>query len=251
MLYGLYVSASGVLSSSHRQDVLANNLANAETAGFKRDLSLFRHRLTEAQERRLPTSYSDPLWEKIGGGMLLSPTHTDHTQGAMEDTGNALDLAIEGEGFFTVRDGNETLLTRDGRLMVDRTGRLVTTTGKPVLGRNGSTIALDPTMPAQVTKEGAVVQAGEMMGQINVVAVADKGQLTKRGQSLFSHPSVSTLKSADSPIRSGVVEGSNVNPTTELVQLMETQRQLEANANMIRYQDQALAKLVNEVGKIA
>ena len=114
MIYGLYLSATGVQTSAHRQDTIANNLANAETVGFKKDVSLFRQRLTEAQERRLspgsrrphgplfPGAPTNPLLEPIGGGHDFHPTLIDTAQGELEPTGSPLDLAIEGGGCFDV-----------------------------------------------------------------------------------------------------------------------------------------------------
>src|SRR3954454_7131920 len=88
MIYGLYLSATGVMANAHRQDVIANNLANSETVGFKRDVTSFQERLTEAQAQRGPTN---PLLENIGGGLLVHPTAIDFTQGELETTGNNLD----------------------------------------------------------------------------------------------------------------------------------------------------------------
>src|SRR5215210_5206856 len=105
MIYGLYLSAGGVVANSYRQDVLANNLANAETVGFKRNIPLFQQRLTESQQRQMTgqgASWSDPLMERIGGGLLASPTLTDGTQGELEHTGSPMDVAIQGDGFFAV-----------------------------------------------------------------------------------------------------------------------------------------------------
>ena len=107
MIYGLYLSAAGVVSSSYRQDVIANNLANSETVGFKRDLPLFQERLTEAQQRR-GGSHSDPLMEGLGGGLLASPTLVDNRAGDLEHTGAPLDVAIQGDGFFAVDDHGQT-----------------------------------------------------------------------------------------------------------------------------------------------
>src|SRR5262245_29805113 len=102
MIYGLYLSATGVLTNSYRQDVIANNLANAETVGFKKDLALFKERLTEAQQQRLAPNSINLGMEPIGGGVLASPTLVDSTQGELEPTGSPLDVAIEGEGYFMV-----------------------------------------------------------------------------------------------------------------------------------------------------
>src|SRR4051812_3979394 len=99
MIYGLYLSASGVLASSYRQDVIANNLANAETVGFKKDLATFSERAVEQQ----PSGASDPRWSNFTGGLWARNTNVDTTQGELESTGNSTDVAIEGRGYFMVQ----------------------------------------------------------------------------------------------------------------------------------------------------
>src|SRR6187455_217161 len=101
MIYGLYQSAAGIQASSYRQDVIANNIANAETSGFKRDVALFKERLTEAQEQRggMGRTWTDPRLESLTGGILAFPTRVDTRQGELEPTGNPLDVAIEGDGY--------------------------------------------------------------------------------------------------------------------------------------------------------
>lgn len=258
MIYGLYMSASGVLTNSYRQDVIANNIANAETVGFKRDLALFQERLTEAQHRRFRGGMggqSNDLLEKLGGGVFAAPTSIDMKHGEFEPTSNPLDLAIESDnGFFMVQDQDgASRLTRNGSFMVDDSGHLILAhSGDRVLDGNRKPIRLDGALQTQteITKDGQITQAGNPAGRIGVFDVPDRGQLTKRGQMLLDHPEVNTLPLSTAQLRSGVIERANVDPTTELALLMDAQRQLEANANMIRYQDATLGKLVNEVGKI-
>ena len=129
MNYGMYLSATGVLTNSYRQDVIANNLANAETVGFKRNLALFHERLAEqivARQTGAPGfEASDPLFDLMTGGTLAAPTAVDTRQGELEHTGNTLDVAIQGSGYFVVQHGNEKQLTRDGRFMLDRAGNLI------------------------------------------------------------------------------------------------------------------------------
>src|SRR3954469_11718253 len=121
MIYGLYLSATGVMTSSYRQDVIANNLANSETVGFKRDLALFQERRTEAQSGSNHSCWSNPDLENLGGGLLATPTAVDDKQGELEPTGNNLDVAILGRGYFSVDAGARgRMLTRDGQFMVNR-----------------------------------------------------------------------------------------------------------------------------------
>lgn len=253
MNYGLYLSATGVISSSHRQDVLANNLANAETIGFKRNFAIFRERLAEAQSLRNTPGQGADL-QRMTGGLLVSPTAVDLGQGEIEQTGGKLDLAIEGRGYFSVLSGRERRLTRDGRFMLDRNGNLILASarGERILDPKGKPITLDPAMASDLSigADGAITHRGQIVAQIAILDVPNPATLVKRGGTLLSFPPRARLTPASGQLRQGFLERSNVDPTTELIQLMEAQRQLEANANMIRYQDQTLGKLVNEVGKI-
>lgn len=253
MLYGLYLSASGVISSSHRQDVIANNLANAETTGFKRALSLVQQRPPASIENGRP-DLSNPLLNGMGGGLFLAPTRLDLTQGSLESVDSPLNLAITGTGYFAVRDGDRIRLTRNGNFSVDRNGALVMGdgSGRRVLNIRQRPITI-PTLNLKnttVATDGTLAIDGELVAQIGVFDVPDEHQLVPAGSTLMAVDEA-TLRRVRSPsIQSGYLELANVDPAIELTQLMEAQRQLEANANMIRYQDQTLGRLVNDVGKI-
>jgi flagellar basal body rod protein FlgG len=257
MNYGMYLSATGVLTNSHRQDVIANNLANAETVGYKRNLALFHERLGEAIVSRQQGGLSgaDPLFDLMTGGHLVAPTAVDRRQGELEHTGNSLDVAIQGRGYFSVLHDGQKRLTRDGRFMLDRAGHLImaNSAGDRVLDPQGKPIVIDPTLAPKLTvaDDGQISADGLSVAQIGLFDVADPSLLVKRGGTLLSPPDPAQVRAATGArLRNGFVERSNVDPTLELTQLMDAQRQLEANANMIRYQDQTLGKLVNEVGKI-
>ena len=253
MIYGLYLSAGGVLASSHRQDVIANNLANSQTTGFKRDLAMFRQERTEAQLRGLnPRQHSSELLEALGGGLDHAATAIDHAQGPIEPTGSPLDVAIHGNGYLAVRDhSGATRLTRDGKLSVTRDGFLVTASG----GHHLLDERLNPVQVGQgqlaIGKEGQITQNGQPVTKLGLFDVPDPRGLRKLGHSLMSYPDLERgLRPATGQLQQGFVENANSEPATELAALMEAQRQLEANANMIRFQDQTLSRLVNDVGKI-
>jgi flagellar basal-body rod protein FlgF len=251
MNYGLYLSAMGVLANSQRQDVIANNLANAETVGFKKDLALFQEQRTAARIRGMSASrYSNPLLEPLGGGLMPSGTVLDLSQGPIETTSNPLDLAIIGDGYFAVRDGSETMLTRAGRLQINRDGVLATDAGHAVLSDQLAAITLAPGA-VEIGRDGTITQNGQTVGRLGVFSVPNPKLLAKRGANLITYPDLDrSIKPAAAELRNHALEGANSEPTTELAALMDAQRQLEANANMIRYQDQMLNRLVNDVGKI-
>ena len=250
MIYGLYSSATGVLSNSHRQDVIANNLANSETVGFKRDLAVSRAQRTAAAATGL-SRHTNQLLEALGGGHRPHLTRTDFAQGELEATGNPLDVAIQGKGYFALRDGSETRLTRDGRFSINSDGYLISaTTGREVLDEQLRPIQFLGQGKALVATDGTITQNGEVVARIGVYEVANPARLRKRGEGLFAFPQSMQPTPVDATVRSEFVERANVDPTTEMAALMDTQRQIEANANLIRYQDQTLGRLVNDVGKI-
>ena len=144
MNYGLYVSAAGALANSYRQDVVANNLANVDTVAFKRDLALMQGRRTESSHGG-GQRYSNPLLEKLGGGLFALPTHTDFSPSSLDLTHNPYDLALAGKGFFQVRNQDQIQYTRDGRFKLNDQNQLVTVTDHlPVLDESGTPITLMP-----------------------------------------------------------------------------------------------------------
>jgi flagellar basal-body rod protein FlgF len=254
MIYGMYLSATGVLTNTYRQDVIANNLANSESVGFKKDLALFRERKTAAEEMGGHTGQVDSNLENIGGGLLANPTLVDTSQGEIEPTGNNMDLAISGKGYFAVQSGGKVSLTRNGQFMVNRNGDLVlgNNGGQTVLDTKQAPIQLLPNKQVTFSTDGTVMQGGNAVAKIGLFDVSDPSQLKKEGGTLLTvPPSQSLATDSNSMMKSGFVERSNVDPATELASLMDTQRQLEANANMIRYQDQTLGELISSVGKVS
>lgn len=256
MNYGIWLSATGVMTNSHQVDVIANNLANAETNGFRRQLATFQERLPESKENFDPAG-GDRLFDNMGGGQLLSPSSFDTSTGALEQTGRNLDLAITGEGYFMVEDGHgQQRLTRNGNFISDRDGNLaLAIDGKTrVLDVDKKPIKLDPEVnPQNVTigSTGTIEYEGETLAQIGLFKVPDDKLLRPVGGTLLKAPASVQVTAFDGEIDSGYLEGSNVEPALELTKLMEAQRMLDANANLIRTQDQSMGRLVNDVGKIS
>jgi flagellar basal body rod protein FlgG len=250
VIYGLYLSATGVMTNSYRQDVIANNMANSETIGFKKDLAEFKQRLTAAQETG-KSRQSNPTLDNIGGGLLASATRIDTSAGDYESTGNTLDVALQGSGYLGVSSNGQTRLTRNGEMMIDRTGRLALSTSPQtaVLDDKQQEIQLKGTGPVQIAPDGTISQDGNIVAHLGLFDISDPTALKKEGGTLFSTGGAD-LNVATPTVRSGFVERSNVDPAVELSNLMDAQRQLEANANMIHYQDETLDKLVNDVGKV-
>ncbi|MBC7783055.1 MAG: flagellar hook-basal body protein [Burkholderiales bacterium] len=252
MIYGLYLSATGVVTNAHQQDVIANNLANSETTGFKRSMALFEQRRVESQVVRAAGGKPNML-DDIGGGQFLAPTFVDFTQGPLEQSANQFDTAISGRGFIAVGDGSgETRLTRAGEMMIDREGNLLTAQGHKVLDSNRTAINLKGYAQHELAlnNKGQISHGRDVLATIGLFDSSDTAALRPVGENLLALTGDARLVPAKGEFLSGFVERSNVDPANELTKLMETQRLLEGNANMIKYQDATLAKLVNEVGKI-
>jgi flagellar basal-body rod protein FlgF len=253
MIYGLYLSASGVLTNSYRQDVIANNIANSETVGFKKDLALLQARPTAAQETG-QYGETNSLLEPVGGGLLAANTLVDSSPGEIESTGNNFDVALQGKGFLAVRHNGQTHLTRNGQMILNRSGQLALSNdpNQIFLDARQKPISLDGTMPATISTDGTITQNGKAVDRLGLFSIADVTQLSKEGGTLLGLPATGgQLQAAKPTVRSGFIERSNVDPAIELTQLMDTQRQLEANANMMHIQDETLDKLVNDVGRVS
>jgi flagellar basal body rod protein FlgG len=250
MQYGLYVSAAGALANSYQQDVVANNLANAETVAFKRDLALVRARQTQAQENG-PRQWTNDLLERLGGGVFALPTATDFSPGSLERTGRTYDVALAGPGFFRVQLDGQVAFTRDGRLRIDEQNRLVMqATDRPLLDVTGKAISLDATEPFQIDERGVISQDGEIVAQLAVVDVSDTDRLRKQGQSLYVATGAVESTPATTPTRQGMLESSGVEPVQELMNLIKAQRAFQQNLSALQIQDQTLGLAVKQVGSL-
>lgn len=257
MNYGLYISATGVLTNMHRQDVLANNLANAQTVGFKQNLAAFSQRLPESQEGPAGFDLADELLDKLGGGLTAHAALTDLSAGSLQKTDNPLDLAIDGQGFFTIQnklpDGSiQTAMTRDGRFTLGDDGRLITTVGgHGVLDSSGQPIRVDPAFPLTIDPTGRLTQNGQTVGQLQIATVDPQYPLNHLGQGMYEAPANLQTDNFQGRIQQGFLEQSNVDPVREMVNLIQTTRAVNDNATMIRYQDSLMDKAVNTLGRVA
>jgi flagellar basal-body rod protein FlgF len=250
MPYGLYISAEGAQAQSTRMEVIANNLANVDTVGFKRELAIFQARHAEAIAQGLQTPGAGTI-DDVGGGVVVRQTKTDHSAGLLKRTGSPADVAIDGPGFFQVRKGGDTLLTRAGNFRLTSKGELVTQQGYAVLGDGGSPVVVDPDNgPWEVDAFGAIQQQNVSPQNLALVKPASYGNLVKVGENLFRPVTAAKpLAEGERHVASGYVELSGVRPTTEMTELIETSRLLEANVNMMKTQDQMMSGLVSRVLK--
>lgn len=258
MNYGMYLSASGALTSMHRLDALTNNLANVNTVGFKPHTPVIRQRDPVRQEDGVYRLESNAMLERLGGGVQLEETRIGFTQGALTQTGNPFDVAINGDGFLMLRgdqsgDEAELLLTRDGRLSLDSEGTLVqSTTGRPVLNLAGNPIRLNRNEDVLIDSSGRISQAGAQVGQLNFVDVDDKQALTKRGDGQFGLTSnaIESLRPADGLIKQGEVEGSAVDEIRALMRVQSAAGDARSNLAMIQYHDRLMDRAINRLGRV-
>ena len=249
MIYGLYQSAAGMMTLEYRQSVIANNLANADTVGFKQEVAVFAEREPESVtgDRSGPSAQD---LQALTGGMWLGNTYTDYRQGSLQETGNQCDVALDGPGFLVVEVDGEPQYTRDGRFIKDAEGQLrAATDGAPVLNAAGVPIQVN-RYGGDVTFDefGRVLQDGQPVGQLAVVDFADRSELRHAGNGRFDAGDAETI---DSPARvlPGYVERSGVEPLKELVSMIETSRAYEINARMLSLQDQSVGRLINTIAR--
>lgn len=251
MPYGLYISAEGAHAQNKRLEVLANNLANVETTGFKRDLTILQARYAEETQRGMDYPGSRTI-NDISGGVLVKKTATDYEPGPMKRTGTSTDMAVNGDGFFVIRKGGRDLLTRAGNFMLNADGRMTTQDGDPVLDQDANPIDIDPEAgPWQLTPDGGIAQDGQVT-YLALVNPRSLGDLVKIGDNCFRPLApVRPVEPEQRQVVNGFLEMSDVRPTLEMMDMIEASRGFEANVNMIRNQDQMMGSLVNRVLKPA
>lgn len=256
MIRGLYTSAAGMTAEMARQEVLANNLANVNTSGFKQDMAVFRTRLDKTVYRVEAAGGARagaPAVQKMGdlsSGVYLDEVATRYGQGNLLHTEEPLDLALSGEGFFLVQDATgEELLSRGGSLKRDAEGFLADDSGRRLLG-DGGPIRLAAQGKVHVDQRGVVTQGQAAVGRLRVVTVERPTEsIEKRGETLWRLKDPGAVSAARPEVLQGYLEASNVNPVREMVEMIAVQRAYEASQKMISAQDETLAKAVNDLGR--
>jgi flagellar basal-body rod protein FlgF len=251
MIYGIYHSAAGGIAQSAKLDVISNNLANINTPGFRKDFITFRDRLAESYEDKPDFQYRNRILDKMGGGLFIDRTFYQRDPGPVAATGAKLDVAINGSGFFTVRQNDKTYYTRAGNFAVDRTGRLCTADLKyAVTNANGDEIIIARPEDAEIDPQGNIWVAGENVGRLGVAEFANPEQLRKFGDNLFEYMGTDAPAASTSAIEQGALELSSVNPVTEMVDMISAMRAYEANITLARAQDGTLDRVANDVGRV-
>lgn len=240
MLKGIYDTASGMLPHLVRQDLTANNLANANTTGFKRQL-VFSQEFSEAQRKLLPTGAD---WEKA----RIIGIKIDFSPGPMERTEDPLHLAIDGDAFFVIDTPNGEMYTRGGNFTASPEGRLVTLDGYPVMSTTGEIIIEGGEFI--VDSRGQMIVDDQSIGQLQLVTFPQPYPLQPAAPGLFAvvpgGPGPSTAE--EFSLRQGMLEGANVNLISEMVNMIESYREFETGQRLLQIQDETLGKAVNQLG---
>ncbi|MDR2346850.1 MAG: flagellar hook basal-body protein [Planctomycetaceae bacterium] len=264
MSYGLYISSEGALSQDYRLATISNNIANVETPGFKRELAFQMARHTESVAIG-EIEFGTGLITDIGGGVHTIGTHTEFSQGPIKPTEVKSDLAIQGDGWFRVRDmaNDEIFLTRTGSFQIDRNGNFVSEWGRSrfqLLDIDNEPVSLaDPNSKTwNITDDNVVQDVGVgRLQQISMVKPTDIRQLVKIGENVYriDAPEDQILYTEIEPtererIREGHLEMSNVNPSTEMIEMIIASRAIETNVKMIQAQDEATGNLISRVLRV-
>lgn len=283
MVRGIYTGASGMQAQQHRLDALSNNLANVDVTGYKRDTSVQKafpemliRRFNDDGVHQFPMGSVDvaPVVGKIGTGVEYNESYTDFTQGALKQTENPFDLALESDGFFSIQTNDGERYTRNGSFILGKEGYLLTKEGYQVLGEQGPIqikannftidedgqvwqnldFADDPKRLVSMDENSWENTA--LVDRIKIVGFDGDGNrfIKKQGNSLWTDTDESgparLLKGSERPkVRQGFLEGSNVNSVREMVNMIEVNRAYEANQKVISTHDSLLDKLINNAAR--
>ena len=247
MIYGLYLSANGLLTQGMRADVISNNLANGNTHGFKKDFLALRQRDPEVLRQGTLGSQSQRHLLSIGGAVEGDRSHSIFQQGELQKTGNPLDFALNGQGFFKVRsDGGKEFYTRNGAFSLNAQGLLSATNGMNVLSFDGEPIEIGEGS-VDVDETGTLYLDGEAVAQIGVFDLPEAGDLHKVGENLFENQGRAQEQPSEAQIKNGHLEQASVSTIREMTSLIEAQRAYQANARLIGIQDETLGKAISQL----
>ena len=234
---GYYSACTALISRMQALDTIANNLANTSTPGFRAEHNVFSSVL--ASKGGLDQS---PLNQAVNDYGIMSGTTLDQGQGALQKTGNALDVGIEGPGYFVVQTANGPMYTRNGAFQVSSKGQLVTAHGDAVMGDKG--VITMPPGEVSISANGTISSNGALSGKLKVVEFPAGTELTSVGDTYYSAPANTAATATSSNVRQGMLESSNVNPVASMVELVTAQR----SAEMMQ---RALSMFNSEIDKTA
>jgi len=265
---GIYTAVSGAMAQNARLESIANNIANANTPAFKRDAQLFREYLASYEKTpdvieapKIPASI-ESFYSMQGGDKSYVDnigTYTDFTQGSIKQTGNPLDVAIEGNGFFEILSPQGVRYTRAGNFSIDNQGRLITKDGYPVLAfgvgqaAENRVIRLTGSQRLSISPTGEIFQNDQNIGKLSVVGFNNKDVLQKVGYNnykLRENIPVTINVNPDIQLHQAAIETSNVNIVQEMTNMIGATRTFESLQKAIQAYDQINDKLVNQIPRL-
>ncbi|MBN9670704.1 flagellar basal-body rod protein FlgF [Roseibium aggregatum] len=236
----LYVALSAQVALSNRLETVSRNVANMNTAGYRADEVKFAELISKAGQ--------DEVSFATGGEIYIS-----RQGGSLNKTDNALDIAVEGDAWFAIRDVNGNVsYTRDGRLEITQDGMVRTVTGQQILGTGGQPITLDPEAGSPLITQSGEISQGEagVVGQIGLFLIPAEANLTRRENSAVvpDLPAIPVQNFDRNGVRQGYVEGSNINPVREMTKLIMISRAFESATKMIDNSNESQEKAIRELG---
>lgn len=251
MIKGLYSAVSAMVMNAARQQVISHNIANLQTPGFKQILTTAQDFMqtqavyTNGKLQASPLEYVGTL----GLGTQVGQEFIDFGQGALQNTDNPLDFALQGNGFFTVKTPDGNRYTRDGRFLRDAENNLVSVDGFQILDDAGQPIEL-PDGDVSAAPDGAISVNGTAVATLGIGVFADpETELQRTEGNLFSGPTASTGEEVPQVVQ-GYLETSNANPSLLMTQLVEVGRSYEAAQKLVQNQDELLGKTIASLGRI-
>ena len=236
------VAASGLRARMESLEMLANNVANSTTGGFKCDREFYS--LYVSPEADSTPESTMPVVQR---------PWTDFSQGMLHSTGNPLDLALSGKGFFAVNGPTGPLYTRDGSFRLARDGQLITAEGYPVRDTSGNSLSLPGTGVVQISADGTVTQDGAVMGQLQIAGFTSTAGLIKHGSNYFraGDASIAPVAAPDASVEQGHLEGSNGGSSESAVRLISVMRQFEMLQKAVSLGASMNQQAIEQVAKVA
>ncbi len=267
MTRGFYSATAAMMSDVERFETVANNLANVNTHGFKRHQTLhhdfqqgFVERIQTHKVKLSPDKNGELMRDlvqdqpldigKMGTGTFVMGQWTHFEQGALQETQNPLDLALKGNGFFTLSMPNGDIrYSRNGSFKMNQDGLLVNNSGIPVMGQGGE-IELEPDAKISISPTGEVIQNGKVVDQLNIVNFERPELLMNEGDNLYSAIPNMQEKPNQAEVAQGFLELSNVDVAGEMIQMITALRSYQISQKALQTEDEMSGRLINDVGRV-
>lgn len=250
MTNGIYVALSGNVAVEKNMNVVSNNLANADTTGFKKDRTVFseyvhKYRLGEIDEKMIENgTLQDKSFTDV------DDVFTDFSLGSFKETGNPLDLALSGDAFFKVQKGEEIQLQRAGQFVINSDGQITAQDGALLLNSDGIPIAVDPEKTVNINEKGDVYQEDQLIGTIWLATADNKTWMEKISDTRYRITGDGNEIPGKGEVYQGFLERSNINPVAEMVEMIKVNRHYEAASKAVKAYQSMDEKAINKVGSV-